>query len=245
MKVHLFTQCMIDMFYPQIGMDAVQVLEHLGCELIVPEKQVCCGQMFSNEGYDSVAKDAIKKTIEVFEDANYVVSLSGSCAFAIRDEYHKILQDEPEWLERASRLSKKIYEFTEFIVNILGVTDVGAHFDEKVTYHKSCHATRLMGIKEPPLKLLAGVKDLKYIELDKADRCCGFGGTFAVTYPEISEAIVREKAMDIYKSGANVVAGIDQACLMNISGMLDRLYEEGVIDKKIKAMHIAQILNQR
>lgn len=245
MKIHLFSQCLIDMFYPHVGMAGVQVLERLGCELTVPKKQVCCGQMFTNSGYNSAAMDAIKNTIETFEGADYVVSLSGSCAFAIRDEYRHLLEGEPEWLDRANKLSEHIYEFTDFIVNVLGVTDVGARFEDTVTYHKSCHVTRLMGIKEPPLKLLSAVKGINYVEMEQADRCCGFGGTFSVKQPEISEAMTREKAMTIAATGANVVVGGDQACLMNIAGMLDRLHKEGVIDRRIKAMHIAEILNCR
>ena len=245
MKIHLFSQCLIDMFYPHVGMAGVQVLERLGCDLVVPKKQVCCGQMFTNSGYNQAAKAAIKNTIEVFEDAEYIVSLSGSCAFAIRDEYREILKDEPEWMARAARLSERIYEFSEFIVNVLGVTDVGATFRDKVTYHKSCHVTRLMGIKEPPLKLLENINGIEFLPMNRAEACCGFGGTFSVKNAELSEAMSREKAMEIAGTGANVVVGSDQACLMNMAGMLDRLHKERVINRRIKAMHIAEILNCR
>ena len=245
MKIHLFSQCLIDMFYPHVGMAGVQVLERLGCDLVVLKKQVCCGQMFTNSGYNQAAKAAIKNTIEVFEDAEYIVSLSGSCAFAIRDEYREILKDEPEWMARAARLSERIYEFSEFIVNVLGVTDVGATFRDKVTYHKSCHVTRLMGIKEPPLKLLENINGIEFLPMNRAEACCGFGGTFTVKQPEISAVMTKEKAMNIYNSGANVVAGLDQACLMNIEGMLDRLYKIGEIDRRIKVMHLAELLNCR
>ena len=226
-------------------MAGVQVLERLGCDLVVPKKQVCCGQMFTNSGYNQAAKAAIKNTIEVFEDAEYIVSLSGSCAFAIRDEYREILKDEPEWMARAARLSERIYEFSEFIVNVLGVTDVGATFRDKVTYHKSCHVTRLMGIKEPPLKLLENINGIEFLPMNRAEACCGFGGTFTVKQPKISAVMTKEKAMNIYNSGANVVAGLDQACLMNIEGMLDRLYKTGEIDRRIKVMHLAELLNCR
>ena len=188
--------------------------------------------MFVNSGYNEAAKGAIKNTIEQFENADYVVSMSGSCAFAIRDEYHHILKDEPEWLARAEKLSSKIYEFTQFIVDVLGVTDVGARFNDKVTYHKSCHVTRLMGIKEQPMKLLAGIQGLEYLPLHRAERCCGFGGTFTVKNPEISAVMTKEKALNM-------------ACLMNIEGMLDRLYKEGEIDRHIRVMHIAELLNSR
>ena len=245
MKIHLFQQCLIDMFYPHVGMAGVEVLERLGCEVYVPKKQVCCGQMFTNSGYNDAAKAAIKNTIEQFEDADYIVSMSGSCAFAIRDEYVHFLEGEPEWQARAEKVASKIYEFTEFIVDVLGVTDVGAHFKEDVTYHTSCHVTRVMGIKAQPFALMNAVHDINLIDLPRKDRCCGFGGTFSIKNPEINEAMTREKALDIAATGANVVVGSDQACLMNIAGMLDRLYKEGEIDRRIKAMHIAEVLNMR
>lgn len=233
------------MFYPQVGMDAVEVLERLGCEITVPEKQVCCGQMFTNSGYDEAALPAIKNTIELFEDAPIIVSLSGSCAYAIRDEYHHILRHEPKWLARAEKVSSKIYEFTEFIVDVLKVTDLGAFFPEKVTYHKSCHVTRLMKIADQPMKLLQAVKGIEYTEMVQAKRCCGFGGTFSVKQPEISAVITDEKAMLAAATGADYVIGSDMACLMNIQGSLDRLYKEGQINRKMKVMHIASVLNQR
>lgn len=245
MKVHIFSQCLVDMMYPHVGMDAVKVLERLGCDIEVPEKQVCCGQMFTNSGYDSAGLASIKNTIEVFENSPIIVSLSGSCAFAIRDEYKHILKDEPEWLERAKIVSEKIYEFTDFIVNVLGVTDVGAVFPHKVTYHKSCHVTRLLGVTEPPMKLLAGVKDLEYIEMEKANRCCGFGGTFSLKEPELSTAMAEEKAKTALATGAEFVVGADMACLMNIEGTIERMYKEGRADRTMKALHIAQILNAR
>lgn len=245
MKIHLFTQCMVDMFYPQVGIAAVEVLERLGCEIVVPEKQACCGQPLINSGYVKSSKAAMKNTIAAFEDAEYIVSLSGSCAFAMKHEYPQLLKDEPAWMMRAEKMSKKIYEFTEFIVDVLGVTDVGARLNKKVTYHKSCHATRLLGVAEQPLTLLKNVEGAEYIELEKADRCCGFGGTFSVKQPEISEQIVAEKARYIVESGADVLVGADQACLMNIAGRLDRMKNNGELPRPIKVMHIAEVLNCR
>lgn len=245
MKIHLFTQCMVDMFYPRVGIAAVEVLERLGCEIVVPEKQACCGQPLINSGYIDASKAAIKNTICAFEDAEYIVSLSGSCAFAVKDEYPHLLAGEPEWVARAERVAERIYEFTEFIVNVLGVTDVGARLEKKVTFHKSCHATRLLGIKETPLQLLNNVKGLEYVEMARADRCCGFGGTFSVKQPEISEQIVAEKARYVIESGADILCGADQACLMNIAGRLERLEDLGELPRPIKVMHIAEILNCR
>ena len=167
MKIHLFTQCMVDMFYPQVGIAAVEVLERLGCDITVPKKQVCCGQPLINSGYVKASKASIKNTIEAFEDAETIVSLSGSCAFAMKHEYMKILADEPQWAIRAQRVADRLYEFTDFIVNVLGVTDVGATLNKKVTFHKSCHATRLLGVKEPPLILLQNVHGLEYVEMER------------------------------------------------------------------------------
>lgn len=245
MRIHLFSQCLIDMFYPQVGMDAVEVLERLGCDITVPEDQVCCGQMFTNSGYNEAALPAIKNTIRLFENAPYVVSLSGSCAFAIKAEYKEIFKDDPKWLARAEKLSNKIYEFTEFIVDVLGVTDVGAILPKKLTYHKSCHVTRLLGIKDQPLKLLNKVDGLEYVEMEQAQRCCGFGGTFSVKSPDLSAVITEEKALLAAATGADVLCGSDMACLMNIEGLLKRLYQEGHIEKPVKVMHIASVLNSR
>ncbi|PIE70912.1 MAG: hypothetical protein CSA22_05810 [Deltaproteobacteria bacterium] len=245
MKIHLFTQCMVDMFYPEVGKAAVQVLEHLGCELVVPKAQTCCGQPLINSGYVTSAKAPMKNTISAFEGAQTIVCLSGSCAFAIKHEYETLLANEPQWAARARDFSEKLFEFTEFIVDVLGITDVGAYLDKKLTYHKSCHTTRLLGVTEQPLKLLEQVKGLQYIEMAHADRCCGFGGTFSVKQPEISEQIVAEKVKEIVDSGADIVCGSDQACLMNISGYLGRLHDQGQIPRDIKVMHIAEVLNSR
>ena len=163
----------------------------------------------------------------------------------MKHEYQNILADEPQWLARAQRVADKLYEFTDFIVNVLGVTDVGATLNKKVTFHKSCHVNRLLGVKEPPLTLLQNVHGLEYVEMEKADRCCGFGGTFSVKQPDISEQIVAEKVQTIIDSGADICCGADQACLMNIAGRIDRLRDRGELPRDIRVMHIAEILNCR
>lgn len=243
MKVHLFTQCIVDMFYPNVGIAAVELLEKLGCEVEVPKEQVCCGQPLTNSGYIKDAKKSMKNMIEAFEEAETVVSLSGSCAYALT-EYPHLFDDEPEWKKRAEALTNKTYEFTDFLVNVLKVEEVGAKFPKKVTFHKSCHATRLLGIKEQPLRLLSNVEGLEYIELEAADRCCGFGGTFSVKMGDISEQIVDEKAQNIIDSGAEVLVGIDCACLFNIQGRLAHLKDEGKLNRDIQVLHIAEVLNQ-
>lgn len=234
---------MVDMFYPQVGMAAVEVLERLGCEVELPEEQTCCGQMFLNSGYTEDVKPFARQIVDAYEKYDTIVSLSGSCMYAIMSDYTDILADDPMYRDRHAKMAKNFYEFTDFIVNKLGVTDVNAHFNGKVTYHKSCHLTRLLGVKEPPLKLLEGVHGLELVEMEHADRCCGFGGTFSIKEPEISKEIVDEKCQNIIDSGADAVCGADIACLMNIKGRMERLKEEGKLPRDIQVLHIAEILN--
>lgn len=246
MKIAFFPGCMVDMFYPEIGIAAVNVLERLGCEVEMPEEQVCCGQGLLNSGYAKETVPVAKNILDAYDFEGYdaVVSLTGSCMNAILNDYPTVLED-PEYLAKIERLRPHMFEFTDFIVNELGITDVGASFPHKVTYHKSCHVTRMLGVKEPPLKLLEAVKGLEYVEMAHAERCCGFGGTFSFKQPEISKEIVDEKCMTIIDTGADVVAGADVPCLMNIKGALSRLYDEGAIDREVRVMHIAEILDAR
>jgi L-lactate dehydrogenase complex protein LldE len=245
MKIAFFPQCMVDMFYPEVGQAAVRVLERLGCELILPDKQICCGQPLLNAGYAAESIPLMKNIVDSYTGFETIVCLTGSCAYSIKCDYERYLGDDPVYGPKVRELSKHIFEFTEFIVDVLGVTDVGAQLDGKATYHKSCHMTRLLGVKEPPLKLLEAVDGLEYVEMKAADRCCGFGGVFSVKEPEISEQMVREKARNALDTGADYLVGADQACLMNIKGCLDRMEAEGTLDHPIKVMHIAQVLDSR
>ena len=226
MKVAFFPGCMVDMLYPEVGIAAVNVLEKLGCEVELPDDQVCCGQPFSNSGYIEEAKPMMKKVIDAYSGYDTIVSLTGSCAWAIKAEYPHFFADDVEYSNKIADLAPRIYEFTQFIVDVLGVTNVGAHFDGTVTYHKN-------------------VEGLSYIEMPEADRCCGFGGTFSVKEPEVSGHMVQEKVAFALATGADYLCGADQACLMNIKGALDRLIEQGVVSSNMKVMHIAQILDSR
>ncbi|AMA72988.1 MULTISPECIES: (Fe-S)-binding protein [Aneurinibacillus] len=236
MKISFFVTCLADVFYPGVAKDAVEVLERLGCEVEFPQAQTCCGQPAYNSGYHKETKNIARHMIETFAGAEYVVTPSGSCAAMLHD-YVKLFEDEPEWLEKARVLAAKTYEFTQFIVEVLRVEDVGAAFRANATYHRSCHMTRLLGVKEAPMKLLEHVEGLRVTPLPNAHDCCGFGGTFSVKMVPISEQMVDEKIRHIEETDAEVLIGADCGCLMNIGGRINRK------GKPIKVMHIAQVLN--
>ena len=238
MKVSLFITCLADVFYPEVGMDVVEVLERAGCEVDFPEGQTCCGQPAYSTGYQRDAKEAMKQMMTAFEDSEYVVTPSGSCAYMLK-EYPDIFKDDPEWECKAVNLAKKTYEFSQFLVDVLKKEDLGASFEGKATYHKSCHMTRLLGVKDAPFTLLKNVDNLELEPLPRSQDCCGFGGTFAVKMGDISSAMVEEKVEHIKATGADVLIGGDCGCLMNIGGRIER---EGL---PIKVKHLAEILNNK
>jgi len=196
MNVSLFITCLADVFYPGVGKDVVEVLERLDCKVDFPAAQICCGQPAFNSGYHKETKDVAKNMIQAFEGSQYVVTPSGSCA-AMFLEYPLLFKDEPEWKDRAEQLAQKTFEFTQFLVDVLKVEDVGATYPVKATYHTSCHMTRLLGVKDAPMKLLNKVKGLEFTSLPIKENCCGFGGTFSVKMVPISEQMVDEKISHI------------------------------------------------
>lgn len=238
MKVTLFATCLVDMFQSNVGKATVELLECLGCEIAFPESQTCCGQPSYNSGYVKDTKEVMKRTIDTFVDAEYVVCPSGSCTYMLK-EYPHIFAGDPIWEPKAKKLAEKTYELTQFIVDVLKVEDVGARFNGRVTYHTSCHMTRLLGVKEAPMILLKNVKGLHFTELPGKEQCCGFGGTFSVKMGQISEQMVDEKVRHVEETGAEYLIGADAGCLMNIGGRMER---QG---KKIKVLHIAEVLNSR
>lgn len=238
MKVTLFATCLVDMFQSSVGKATVELLERLGCEIDFPESQVCCGQPSYNSGYVKESKEAFKRMIDTFSDAEYVVSPSGSCAYMFH-EYPEIFKGDPVWEPKAKKLAEKTFELTQFIVDVLKVEDVGARFEGTVTYHTSCHMTRLLGVKKAPMTLLKHVKGLKFTELPGKEQCCGFGGTFSVKMAQISEQMVDEKVRHVEETGAEYLIGADAGCLMNIGGRIERK------GKPIKVLHIAEVLNSR
>lgn len=238
MKVSLFATCLVDMFQGNAGKAAVELLERLGCEIDFPDAQVCCGQPAYNSGFVKESKEAMKRMITAFEHAEYVVSPSGSCAYMFQ-EYPHVFKGDSVWEPRAKKLAEKTYELTQFIVEVLNVDDVGAKLKGKATFHTSCHMTRLLGVREAPMRLLKNVKGLEFEELPGKEQCCGFGGTFSVKMAQISEQMVDEKVGHIEETEAEILIGADAGCLMNIGGRIDR---QG---KPIRVMHIAEVLNCR
>jgi L-lactate dehydrogenase complex protein LldE len=223
MKVALFITCLTDTFYPRSGIAAVKVLEHLGCEVDFPQQQTCCGQPMYNNGFHDETRELAKRMIEVFRDAEYVVTPSGSCAAMIRDYYADLFHDDPSWETEAKRFAGKVYEFVEFLVKVLKVdlTKSGCEWPGKVTYHYSCHL-RGIGITDEAVQVMKQIGKLEYVPLEKADQCCGFGGTFAINYPQISGTMVRDKVNCISKTGAATIISNDAGCTMNISGSCRR-----------------------
>ncbi|MBM9520011.1 (Fe-S)-binding protein [Desulforhopalus vacuolatus] len=235
-KVSLFIQCLVDSMFPHVGEAMVTVFDRLGIPLEYPPGQTCCGQPSFNAGYQKEARKAALHFIELFEDSEDIVCPSGSCVSMVRHDYPELFKDSPKMQERARAVGKRCYEFSEYLVDQLGVSDCGATFRRKVTYHDSCHLYRNLGIDRQPRVLLNNVKELELIEMKDSTQCCGFGGTFSINYPEISTALVDEKIKNILASGADVVCGCDMSCLMNIKGRLSRLGET------VEVVHIAEIL---
>lgn len=238
MKVSLFITCMCDIFSANVGRDTVELLERFGCEVDFPEAQTCCGQPAYNSGYLTGTKETMKHMMSVFRDANYVVGPSGSCVAMLRG-YQDVFRGDPEWELEAKEFGAKCFEITQFLVDVLGVVDVGSTFKGKVTYHPSCHMTRLLGVKEAPLRLLEHVKGVELVKLPHGEDCCGFGGTFAIKNAVISGQMVQEKADHVMETEAEYLVGGDMACLMNIGGRLSR---EG---RNVKVVHLTEILNHR
>jgi L-lactate dehydrogenase complex protein LldE len=238
-KITLFIQCLVDAIWPQVGEAMVQVLERLDLELDCPTGQTCCGQPAFNSGFQKEARVAARRFIEIFESAGTIVSPSGSCVHMVRHHYPELFKDEPQWRERAERIAGRTYEFTEFLVDVLKVEDVGASYPGRVTYHDSCHLLRGIRVKDQPRRLLRAVAGLELVEMKNSDYCCGFGGAFAVKYPDISAAMVNDKVDHIVASGAETVVGCDSGCLLNIAGAVSR---RGL---PVKTRHIAEILAHR
>jgi L-lactate dehydrogenase complex protein LldE len=234
-RVSLFVPCFVDQLAPQVGLAAAKVLKRLGHEVDFRAEQTCCGQPSFNSGQWDVAREGALRTIQVFRGADVVVGPSGSCVAMIKKFYPELLQGTPH-LAAAEDLAARTFEFSDFLVNRLGVTDVGAKFAKKVTYHDGCHALRELRLKEEPRKLLRAVQGLELIESEEGESCCGFGGLFSAKFPMISTAMVQVKGGALARTGADFVVSSDPSCLLQIGGWLSR---EG---KPILPLHIAEVL---
>jgi L-lactate dehydrogenase complex protein LldE len=236
--VQLFVTCIIDTLYPETGEAVVHVLQKAGVNVSFPPGQTCCGQPAFNAGLRQQARKMAIQTIRAFEDyPGPVVVPSGSCASMIRHSYAELFNGDPIWLPRALELIKRTYEFSEFLVDVLGITDLGARYEGKITYHSSCHVLRGLGVDRQPRALLAAVRDAEFIELAETGECCGFGGVFSVEHPEISTAMLQRKLTNVETSGASMVVSCDAGCVTNINGGLHRQ------NKPQRAVHIAEILD--
>lgn len=237
MKVALFITCLVDQLCPQVGVATVEVLRRAGCTVLFDERQTCCGQPAFNTGYRREARKFAERFIEIFEEseAEAIVSPSGSCTAMVK-HFHELFPDDAAWRERAERIAARTFELSYFLVNVLKIENTGARFQGKLTWHDACHALRDLNVKREPRALLETVADAEFVEMENADVCCGFGGTFSVKYPEISAAILERKIEAIAESGADAVVACDASCLMQIGGGLSR------INSKVKPLHIAEIL---
>jgi L-lactate dehydrogenase complex protein LldE len=239
-KVALFVTCLVDLMRPRIGFAAIELLEAAGCEVIVPASQTCCGQPAWNSGDRAAAAQLAKKVIVEFEGFEYVVAPSGSCADHIKNEYPVILADEPEWCSRAVALGRRVYELTDFLVNVAKLDRVPGSFAGRVTYHDSCTGLRSLGIKAQPRALLARLPGVELQEMSGAEECCGFGGTFSVKFGELSAAIAERKCANACATGAAAIVGGDLGCLLNIEGKLRRMG-----DHETQVLHIAEVLTAK
>jgi L-lactate dehydrogenase complex protein LldE len=238
-RVSIFVTCIVDQLFPTVGLAMADVLERLGYRVDFPEDQTCCGQPAFNTGYRQEACQVARHFLKVFRDAEYVVVPSGSCTSMIAHHFRDLFPGDAEALREAAALTPRVWEFSKFVLEVTGVDDVGARLEDIVTYHDSCHALREFGIKDGPRRLLSKVRGLELREMDTAEECCGFGGTFSVKLPEISGGMARTKIDSIVRTGAKTVVSVDSSCLMQIQGALSRA------ELPVRTMHLAEVLASR
>jgi L-lactate dehydrogenase complex protein LldE len=237
MKVAFFVTCLVDQLWSNIGVSSVEVLRRVGCEIEFDRRQTCCAQPAFNTGYLDEARKVARRFIDIFEetDAEAIVSPSGSCTAMVR-HYPELFAADPEWLPRAKSVAAKTHELSSFLIRVLKVEDVGASWEGRLTWHDACHGLRDLNVKSEPRTLIRNVRGAEFVELEHADACCGFGGTFSVKYPEISVAILDQKIDAIERAGVKAVVSGDASCLMQIGGRLSRK------GSKVRVMHLAELL---
>jgi len=238
MRIAVFVTCLVDGLFPEVGQATVRLLRRLGHEVEVPLSQTCCGQMHVNTGYPREALPLVRNHIETFLGYDAVVVPSGSCAGAIRHQHADVAGEfgDATLVEGAELVARHTYELSEFLVDVLGVTDVGAHYPHRVTYHPTCHSLRLLRVGDRPLRLLREVRGIDLVELPDAQSCCGFGGTFALKNPDVSTAMLADKMSNVLSTRAEVCSAGDSSCLMHIGGGLSRL------STGVRTVHYAEIL---
>lgn len=237
MKASLFIPCLTDQFFPHVGISLWKILRKAGAEVDYPMEQTCCGQPAFNSGYHMEAIELARRFLNVFRNSEYIVSPSGSCTSMVKMFYPEIL-DGADVHELLRDVTARTYEFSDFLVNVMGVKDLGARFPYRVTYHDACHLLRELKVKEAPRDLMRHVQGLELVEMEQSESCCGFGGTFSVKFPDISTAMVEDKAAAIAKTGAEYVVANDSSCLMQIGGYLSRR------GAAVKPLHLADLLAQ-
>lgn len=237
MKVSLFVTCLVDQLWSSVGTSAVEVLRRVGCEVEFDDRQTCCGQPAFNTGYRKEARQVAERFIKIFEDSGpqFIVSPSGSCT-AMVHHFPELFQDDETWRSRAERIATRTYELSSFLVHVLKIEDVGASWAGRLTWHDACHGLRDLNLKTEPRSLIRHVRGAEFVELENADACCGFGGTFSVKYPEISVAILDQKIEAIERAKVQAVVSGDASCLLQIGGRLSRK------GSKVRVMHLAELL---
>jgi L-lactate dehydrogenase complex protein LldE len=235
-KVSLFVPCLVEHFLPRVGEAAVRILTRAGMEVQYPDRQTCCGQMQFKTGYHREARKMARHFLRVFEDAEAVVAPSGSCVGMVRHHYPELFRDEALLLKQAEALSRRTFELTEFLVDVLGIVDLGAEWSGKAVYHDSCQISRVLGVREQPRMLLSRVHGLEMVEMEHQETCCGFGGVFSLEFPAVSEKLTGDKAAAVVKSGAEVMISAEPSCLLNVGLYLEKMGEH------VKALHIAEVL---
>ncbi|WP_433538791.1 (Fe-S)-binding protein [Micromonospora sp. CA-249363] len=238
MRIALFVTCLADTMFPQAATATVRLLERLGHEVVFPTEQTCCGQMHVNTGYRREAVPLVRRHVRTFDPYDVIVAPSGSCVGSVRHQHAMVARHagDERLAGRAESVAERTYELSELLVDVLGVTDVGAYYPHRVTYHPTCHSLRMLRVGDRPRQLLREVRGLDLVELPAAEQCCGFGGTFAVKNPETSTAMLADKMRHVLDTGADVCAAGDVSCLMHIGGGLSRL-RTGV-----RTVHLAEIL---
>ncbi len=239
MRIALFATCLGEVAFPQAPQATVELLERLGCTVDFPRAQTCCGQMLTNSGYGGRAVPMVRDLVAAFEGYDYVVAPSGSCVGSVRHQHADLARTagQPALAQAAADLAARMLELTEFLVDVLGVLDVGAQFPHRVAYHQTCHSARVAKIGDRPIRLLQQVRDLELAPIAQADACCGFGGTFSVKNPDVSMAMGTDKVQAVLDSGAEVLVAADASCLLHLGGILQR---QG---QPLRVMHLAEVLN--